>query len=132
MVLGLFGRLVFLCAEGHVLTPHAFSREVSARWARHDILGAMPVHEWTGENPDEISLDIMLNASLGVPPDTALAVLRSMHRQKDAQMLFLGARYLGNFLLQSWSESCRHFNGAGAPLLVEASLKLVQAERGLF
>ena len=76
MVLGLFGRLVFLCAEGHVLTPHAFSREVSARWARHDILGAMPVHEWTGENPDEISLDIMLNASLGVPPDTALAVLR--------------------------------------------------------
>ena len=129
-LVGIFGTLPFTCAEGFVLTFRDFKRSMSERWAKHAVIGSEPVAEWCGTETQEIDLTISLNAGLGVPPQAGMLMLRSMLESHEAQRLVIGPEYFGRFVLESISESRKHFSGLGVCLLDDIELKLFSVSGG--
>jgi phage protein U len=132
MVIGMYGTIPFLCSEGRVLTFKSFTREHAAKWAKHEVLGGRPALEYVGESLPEASLDIRLDSGLGVIPTVAITLLRVMVKDPSARALIIGGEYLGRYVLESFSESRKFFNGAGACTVADVSIKLTEFEAGLF
>ena len=65
--LGSWGKdLVFSVSSDKVLTFKKLNREVSSRWASHTPTFGKPKREFLGADLETITLDITLNAFLGV------------------------------------------------------------------
>ena len=65
--LGSWGKdLVFSVSSDKVLTFKKLGREISSRWASHTPTFGKPKREFLGADLETITLDITLNAFLGV------------------------------------------------------------------
>lgn len=60
--------LKFSTNDSRVLTFSNFRRKVTARTAKHSIIGTMPRLEYLGKDLESITFTIELNAMLGVRP----------------------------------------------------------------
>lgn len=129
-LVGILGTLPFTCADRFVLTFRDFRRQMGEKYAKHAVIGGAPVAEWTGTEAQEISLTITLNAGLGVPPQAGMLLLKSMLEGRGSQRLVIGPEYFGRFVLESISESRRHFSGLGVCLLDDIELKLFSVSGG--
>lgn len=129
-LVGILGALPFTCSDGFVLTFRDFRRNCGERWAKHAVIGSQPVAEWCGTEAQEIDLAISLNAGLGVPPQAGMLMLRSMLEGHEAQRLVIGPEYFGRFVLESISESRKHFSGLGVCIVDEVELKLFSVSGG--
>ena len=130
MLVGIFGMLPFTCSAGFVQTFSRFSRTLSEKWAKHQVIGGKPVLEWTGSESASITLSVRLDASLGLPPSAGMLMLKAMLESHDAYSLVIGTDYFGKFVLEGIEEDRRHFMGAGICLVDEVSLKLTEHSRG--
>lgn len=126
-VIGTLGTLPFTCAEGFVMTFRTMSRDLSERFASHDVIGGSPVLEWVGHDAASVRLDIRLDSSLGVPPSLAVKLVKTMMEMHTAWPLIVGPEYLGRFVIESISESRKHFTGIGVCQVAEISLSLKEA-----
>lgn len=125
-VTGLFGTLPFVCSSNIVNTFKDVNRELTTKYARHDVIGRKPVLEWIGEEPDRISFKIRFDSSLNSPPETGLLLLKRMLDSHKAQRLLLGPRYMGKFVLESISEERRFHTGLGVCQIAEATISLTE------
>lgn len=125
-VTGLFGTLPFVCSSNIVNTFKDVNRELTTKYARHDVIGRKPVLEWIGEEPDRISFKIRFDSSLNSPPETGLLLLKRMLDSHKAQRLLLGPRYMGKFILESISEERRFHTGLGVCQIAEATISLTE------
>lgn len=123
-VIGVLGNLPFICSHGKVLTFNGLSRDISARWAKHDVIGKKPVLEWIGEDLASVSLSIRFDMSLGVPPAAGLLALRRMLESRKDHMLIIGGEFLGRYVIESISEDRKFHTGAGVCIVAEASITL--------
>lgn len=125
-VVGLLGNLPFVCSSGLVLTYKDVSREVSTKFAHHEVIGKKPVHEWIGEEAHQVSLKIRFDSSLNSPPILGLLLLRKMLESHKPQRLLLGPDYLGKFIIESISEERRFHTGLGICQVAEATVSLTE------
>lgn len=94
-MIGLLGSLRFRVNDNKVFTFNNMKREVSASWNTMERIGQKPISEFSGPNLQTISLDITLDASLGVRPRQLLEVLERMTESGQASELVIGRKMVG-------------------------------------
>lgn len=125
-MIGSLGNIVLEASADLVRTWHSASRTGKARWARHEVLGRKPLLEHTGPDLETFELSIRLDAGLGLNPSAELDALRAMRDNAEPQVLTLGGRVHGYFVLENLSETMRNTDARGRITLAEASLSLVE------
>jgi len=123
-VVGTFGTLPFVCSSVFVLTFNGLSRELSVRWAQHDVIGTKPVLEYIGPDLASISMSIRFDSTLGLAPLMGLKKLKGMLEDGTAHVLVIGGEYFGRFVMESISEERRHHTGFGVCQVAEAKISL--------
>lgn len=123
-VIGTLGELPFICSHGKVLTFSGLSRDLSVRWAQHDVIGKKPVLEWIGEELANVTLTIRFDVSLGSPPKEGLLGLKNMMTSRKDHMLIVGGDFLGRYVIESISEERKFHTGAGECQVAEATIAL--------
>jgi phage protein U len=94
-MIGLLGSLRFRVNDNKVFTFNNLKREVSASWNTMERIGQKPISEFSGPNLQTISLDITLDASLGVRPRQLLEILERMTESGQANELVIGRKMVG-------------------------------------
>jgi phage protein U len=128
-VIGSLGQLVFKVSNKKVLTFSDLSRTNSMRWAKHDIIGGKPVHEFVGYESSKVSLSIRFDNSPifgGVPPKKGLNRLKRMMENKMYKTLIIGGEYMGRYVLESVDEERVHHAPNGVCLVATAKINLVE------
>ena len=97
------------------------------RWATHEVIGRKPVLERIGPELTTVSLEIPLNAMIGLPPLTGIKVFREMLETGEPQRLLIGPDYLGKFVVESVSENQPYHTGLGIPVAATVTLTLKEA-----
>ena len=70
-MIGMFAGIGFTVSEGQVQTFAEMSRETSARWSAHEVIGAKPKQEFLGPDLGGVSFTMHLAAWRGSEPDPA-------------------------------------------------------------
>ena len=83
-MVGLLGNIRFRVSEGHVLTFQKLKKEISSNWNTADRIGLKPLVEYGGPQLQKVSLEIVLDASLGVRPSRQLKQLERMTEAPQA------------------------------------------------
>lgn len=123
---GVFGSIVFEVSTLRVRTLSNMKRKASARYSTHDIVGDKSVLEYVGQQPDEITFDVQLNAHLGVDVQSEITELLSMVRSGQSEYLILGDHAYGQYkwALEGVSFDHQYADRHGNPALVTATLTL--------
>jgi phage protein U len=83
------------------------NREISGRWADHEVMGVKPKPEFLGPGNQTINMPVTLSATLGVKPRTILETVEQMVESGAAEYLVIGTRPVGKnpFRLTGSSET---------------------------
>lgn len=94
-MIGLLGDVRFRVRDGSTLTFKNLKREISTTWNKISRIGLKPLVEYGGPNLQMVTLEIMLDAGLGVKPVTLLKKLEAMTESANAYDFVLGKRRIG-------------------------------------
>lgn len=100
MAIGSFGPVVFKSSDRYSLVPTSIKRTSGSTWATHDVIGGRQRTEYTGKKLVSVSLDIELNAGLGVRPRDEIEELRSIAEKSRAYRLIIGGRPLASHTMR--------------------------------
>ena len=89
-MIGVFGPLKFQVSNNKILTFDDMNISRSMKTAQHDVPWYKGRLEVTGEELDEVTMNIILNASLGVRPRRQAEIIRQLMHQKVAHYLVIG------------------------------------------
>ena len=114
----LFGNIVFETSDSRILNFTGFTRDVSSRYAQHEVIGKKPATEYLGPNLDTISFTVNLNGSFGVNVRGEMDRWVGMARNGEAYLLVIGGKGVGTDLwsVQSISEMWNKILNNGALL----------------
>ena len=74
----------------------------------------------------EISFKMQLSSRFKSPPSVYIAILKNMLDSGESHHLCFGPEYMGKFILTSFSEDRKFFNGLGMPINTDVSLSLIE------
>ena len=74
------------------LSLRDMKRTSSARWASHNIIGKRPKMEFLGPDMDEVTLEVVLSAEMGVRPRSEMAKFRSACKKGEAHYLYINGK----------------------------------------
>jgi phage protein U len=94
-MIGLLGNLRFRVNDNKVFTFQNMRREISASWNSMERIGQKPISEFGGASLQTVSLEITLDASLGVKPRQLLGDLERMTESGEANKLVIGRKMVG-------------------------------------
>lgn len=126
MQVGSLGELPFVCSEDMVRTFKDLTRDLGARWAKHEVIGKKPVLEYVGPELMSASLTIRFDLSLGISPEEGLDRLRRMLENKLYKTLIVGEETLGRFVIESISEDRKFHARDGLCIVAEATINLTE------
>jgi phage protein U len=126
MQTGSFGPIVFSVSSGRVLTYSGLSRESSARYHEHNIVGKKPRREFLGENLKKYTAQVRLDAGMGINPAKELQKLDDIIEIGRALPLFFGGDYKGKFTLDSISQTDSATDRDGRVIVSNVTLNLVE------
>lgn len=95
-MVGLFGGIRFRVNDSRVMTFKNFKREISADWNSMERIGQKPLMEFGGPKLQSVSFEMVLDASLGVPPKAMLGRLERMTESGEAYDLVIGGKRIGS------------------------------------
>lgn len=95
-VVGSMGSILFTVSSNRVRTFTDFQRSGSAKMSTHDIIGKKGETEFSGLDPESISMTIKLRTTSGVSPNYELKRLRTMRDTGKVFPLILGGRKIGD------------------------------------
>lgn len=124
MNLGSLGELPFTCSYDKVRTFSDLTRELSARWTEHEVIGQKPLLEYIGPGLMTASLKMRFDVSLGIAPEEGLDRLKRMMENKQYKTLIIGGETLGRFVIESISEERKFHAGDGLCLVAEATVSM--------
>lgn len=127
MYAGTLGKVLFTASRFRILTYSGMNRSGSVRIEEHAIIGAKPLLEWVGPDLESITLNIRLDAGLGVDPVKELEKLRGYRDNGDILPLLLGFHFEGNWCITDLDEEHKHTTGLGNLLVAEVSVTLKEA-----
>ena len=125
-MIGSFGDVVFEVSSERVRTFRDFQIQRSAKYSEHAIHGRKGLLEFSGLSASTASLNIRLDAGLGVNPNEELTTLHDTLNNHEALPFILDGEPQGDglWVLESLSESYEIIDNKGAVIAVEVSLKL--------
>lgn len=128
MIGNLGGKIMFEVSDKKVLTFNNFNQNVSARWAKHERIMGKAKSEFLGPDLRTITLDIRLDAHLGVRPRTTLETIERMVEKGVSSVLVIGEKPVGEhkWKIKEMSEAWNIIMNRGE--LVSANLKLTLEE----
>lgn len=107
-MIGTLGKsIIFEVSDEKALTFRNMTRDVSGRWADHEIMGGKPKPEFLGAGNQAITLEITLSAALGLRPRNVLEAVEAMVESGTAEYFVIGNRPVGKnpFRLMASSEA---------------------------
>ena len=101
-------------------------RTTTARWGKHDILGAKPIAEFIGPDADEVTLPVQLNILLlgGKTIESELSTLREIIQNGKVGLLTIGEDVFGKYYLESMNETRKRFGPNGQAVYANITLTL--------
>lgn len=91
--IGKWGKEIkFFVKEKKILSFTNMKREASGRWATHNIIGKRSKTEFLGPGMDEITMDIILNAEMGVKPRSVMKKFRTACEKGEVHYLYIGGK----------------------------------------
>ena len=125
-MIGSFGSVVFQTSDRKILTPRGIQQTTGSSWALHNVVGGKQKAEYTGQTLRTISFEITLSAELGVRPRKTLEQLERMAEGREAYLLVIGGRPIGEnpWRLVSLSETWDTVLNRGELVSAKASLNL--------
>lgn len=97
MKVGALGnQLVFCVSDRKTLTFKKLKREVTANWGSMDRIGQKPLPFFQGANLQNLTMEITLDASLGVRPRKLLSRIKQMVESGQAETLIIGRQRVEN------------------------------------
>lgn len=101
-----------------------FKRKTSAKFAEHEIVGLKSKLEFVAPGLDEISFQVIFSAFHGLNPLKETDQLREIVQKGEYNALVIGGKVLGNFIIDSISESWKHVDNLGNVLYIAVDLSL--------
>lgn len=94
-MIGMWGPIRFRVSDSKVLTFNNFKRTISATWNSSERIGLKPLPNFGGPELQELSLDIVLDASLGVKPAKLIKQIENLVESGQVYPLILGRKLIG-------------------------------------
>ncbi len=125
-MIGSYGDIVFEVSSERVKTFRDFQIQRSAKYSEHAIHGGKALLEFTGLSPASISLNIRLDAGLGLNPKEELNMLYEVLNNHITMPFILDGEPQGDnlWVLESIDEKHEIIDNHGTSIAVEVSLKL--------
>ena len=125
-MIGSLGDVVFEVSSEKVQTFRDYQIQRSAKFSEHTIHGRKALLEFTGLAPASVSLNIRLDAGLGIIPKDELDYLHFVLKSHYAVTLILDGEPQGDglWVLESIDEKHEIIDNFGTSIAVEVSLKL--------
>lgn len=129
-ILGKFGDVIFFCNSYKVLTFKDVKVQRSVKYAQHDVLMQLSEQEFVGYEATNISFQIQLRSLFKSTPDAELLKLQRILEGQQEQILMLGENYVGDYVLTSYNESAKKYNGFGVCIACDVDLQLKEVNPG--
>lgn len=98
MAIGSWGKqVVFEVSDKKIMTPSDFEYSSTARWNSHEIIGSTPKGEFVGPGTGQVSINITLDATLGVKPASVINTLRKARDKGTVEYLKIGKAKIGSY-----------------------------------
>ncbi len=125
-MIGSFGEVVFEVSAEKVRTFRDFQIQRSAKYTEHAIHGRKGLLEFTGLSASTVSLNIRLDAGLGINPKEELNTFHEILAKHEALPFILDGEPQGDglWVLESIGENYDIIDNQGTFIAVEVSLKL--------
>ena len=125
-MIGSYGDIVFEVSSERVKTFRDFQIQRSAKYSEHAIHGRKALLEFTGLSPSSLSINIRLDAGLGLNPKEELDMLHEVLNNHIAMPFILDGEPQGDHLwvLESIDEKHEIIDNHGTLIAAEISLKL--------
>ena len=125
-MIGSFGEVVFEVSAERIRTFRDFQIQHSAKYTEHAIHGRKGLLEFTGLSASTASLNIRLDAGLGINPQEELNTLHEILAKHEALPFILDGEPQGDglWVLESIGENYEIIDNHGTFIAVEVSLKL--------
>ena len=125
-MLGSLGNVVFEISVEQILTFDDLSFQHSASYTEHAIHGRKGLLEFTGFSATTASLNIFLNADLGIDPKKEFNTLKEMFDYHEAVPFILDDEPQGEglWVIESISEKRDMLDNKGIAKIIEVSLNL--------
>ena len=125
-MIGSLGDVPFEVSTELVRTFRDFQIQRSAKYSEHSIHGRKGLLEFTGLSPASASLNMRLDAGLGVNPEEELTALRKILTDHEAVPFILDGEPQGDglWVLEGMDEKYETIDNHGMAVVVEVSLKL--------
>jgi len=112
---GSWGRIIFTMSSFRIYSFSNMQRTVGYRHAEIPIMNGKPQSQFSGEELEEVSLELQFAAELGHNPRMEIDRLEAMARRGEAHYLVLGGRPVGRnpFKIVKWPQEWIRFRGTG-------------------
>jgi len=123
-MIGTFGPVTFEVSAEKTRTFDDFKRKTSVKFEQHDIVGLKPKLEFVAPGLDEISFQVIFSAFLGLSPLKEAEQLRQIVQKGEYYPLIIKGKILGNFVIESLSETWKHLDKEGNVLYIAVDISL--------
>ena len=125
-MIGSYGDIVFEVSSERVKTFRDFQIQRSAKYSEHAIHGGKALIEFTGLSPASLSINIRLDAGLGLNPKEELNMLYEVLNNHITMPFILDGEPQGDnlWVLESIDEKREIIDNHGTLIAAEISLKL--------
>ena len=125
-MIGSLGEIVFEVSTDKIRTFKDFQIQRSAKYTEHSIHGRKGLLEFTGFSAATASLNIRLDAGLGINPKEELNTLQEILTKHEAVPFILDGEPQGDglWVLESIDETFEIIDNHGTFIIVEVSLKI--------
>lgn len=123
-VMARWGNIKFAVNSDKVFSFRDMKRSYSSRWAEHTIIGQKPRAEFQGPDLDELSIEVVLDAEMGVNPRSALSTFRKAAKNGLVAYFYVGGKKVAvnKFRLVSGTENWNEIWNKGELIRATAQL----------
>ncbi len=128
MIVGCLGDIVFKVSSDFVRTLDNFQWSGTANYSTHKRTGGDALVEFTGLQPDTISFDVFLSASLGVNVTQECERIWAYEREGKTLPLVIGDKVYGKYrwVIKSHKIKVETFDIRGNPLTAKVTMSLME------
>ena len=126
------GNLLFQTSSNLVHTIGSLQASGSARYSTHQRHLGRGLVEFTGSEPDEITISVTLSRWLGVEPEDSLSLIRQYEREGTALPFVLGGKTVGDYrwVITGHKVTVTQFDGKGGTASADVTVSLREYGKG--
>ena len=131
MTIGRLGDILFEISPTMIQTIKKLEHSGSARISNHDIHLQKSLPEFTGSDPEKVTLQMRVSTALGSDPDSAIEKIRGYTASGAALRLQIGRRSVGSYrwLINSFKMTYTDCDRNGNLIDADISVTLMEYPR---